>query len=114
MNGASAEPRVVWITDPPPPTGLTYFSRWGLFLRTGFRPECRNPAEWSEEAVTKLPTHIPRIGTVVGFWVRYGWGCAVRFNRDGEPEEASDGIPQPWLSGRHADSMRCGKPVHGR
>ena len=114
MNTVPVEPRVVWITDPPPPTELTYFSRWGLFLRTGYRPDSSNPAEWSEEAATNLPTDIPRIGTVVGFWVRYGRGCAVRFSREGTPEELSDGIPQPWLSGRHVDANRCGKPVPDR
>lgn len=96
----AVEPRVVWITDPEPPSGLTYWSRYSLFLRTGFRPESPEPADWSEEALAKLPTEISRMGAVVGFWVRYGRGCAIRFNREGEPLEVSEGIPAPWLSGR--------------
>lgn len=103
MRTMPVEPRVVWITDPPPPSGLTYFSRWVLFLRTGFRPESRNPADWSEEALSKLPDEIPRIGRVVGFWVRYGRDSAIRFNRDGDPQEVADGVPTSWLSGRRAD-----------
>lgn len=103
MSAMPVEPRVAWITDPPPPSGLTYFSRWVLFLRTSFRPQSSNPADWSEEALAKLPTEIPRIGIVVGFWVRYGRGCAIRFNLEGEPLEVSEGIPAPWLSGQRTD-----------
>lgn len=103
MSAMPVEPRVAWITDPPPPSGLTYFSRWGLFLRTGFRPEGSNPVDWSEEALAKLPSELPHIGAVVGFWVRYGRGCVIRFNREGEPQEVSDYIPTPWLSGRRTN-----------
>ena len=112
MSAMPVEPRVAWITDPPPPCGLTYFSRWVLFLRTGFRPESGDPADWSEEALAKLPTEIPRIGAVVGYWVRYGRGCAIRFNLDGEPLEVSDGIPAPWLSGRQNGTRTPRKPEH--
>ena len=110
MSEMTVEPRVVWITDPPPPCGLTYFSRWVLFLRTGFRPESSNPADWSKEALSKLPDEIPRIGSVVGFWVRYGRGYAIRFARDGEPQEVADGVPTPWLSGRRATIKMSKKP----
>ena len=60
------------------------------------RQESGDPADWSEEALAKLPTEIPRIGAVVGYWVRYGRGCAIRFNLDGEPLDVSEGIPAPW------------------
>ena len=110
MSAMPVEPRVAWITDPPPPSGLTYFSRWVLFLRTGFRPQSSNPADWSEEALAKLPTEIPRIGIVVGFWVRYGRGCAIRFNLKGEPLEVSAGIAAPWLSERRTDVRMLKKP----
>ena len=93
------EPRVIWITDPEPPSGLTYWSRYVLFLRTGFRPVSTHPADWSREALARRPDAIEGIGRVVGFWIRYGWCCAVRFDVDGNPEEATRGIPSlRWLS----------------
>jgi len=93
------EPRVVWITDPEPPSGLTYWGRYVLFLRMGFRPASMNPADWCEEALAKRPDALERIGKVVGFWIRYGWCCAVRFDVDGNPKETTRGIPPlKWLS----------------